>query len=77
MKESAYKKVSLTLKSGNPPKNFMLDGAQQMEISATGASFIFKGDVNYLLQEIAKHPLANIDIAEPTLEEIFMHYYAG
>ncbi len=77
MKESAYKKVSLTFKSGIPSSDFKLDGAQQIEVSATGANFIFKGDVNYLLHEIAKHPLSNIDISEPTLEEIFMHYYAG
>ncbi len=77
MKESAYKKVSLTFKSGIPSSDFKLDGAQQIEVSATGANFIFKGDVNYLLHEIAKYPLSNIDISEPTLEEIFMHYYAG
>ncbi len=77
MKESAYKKVSLTFKSGIPSSDFKLDGAQQIEVSATGANFIFKGDVNYLLHEIAKRPLSNIDISEPTLEEIFMHYYAG
>ena len=77
MKESAYKKISLTVKSGVMPKDFALEGAQQMEVSNAGANFIFKGNVNYLLQEIAKVPLANIDITEPTLEEIFMHYYAN
>ena len=77
MKESAYKKISLTVKSGALPKDYALNGAQQMEVSGTGASFLYKGNVNYLLSEIAKYPLANIDITEPTLEEIFMHYYAG
>ena len=75
MKENAFKNVNLTLKSGTLPKGFKIDGAQHMEITDTGASFIFKGNVNLLLSEIGKYPLANVDIMEPPLEDIFMHYY--
>lgn len=75
MKENAFKNVAFTMKSGTLPKNFTIDGAQHMEITDTGASFIFKGNVNLLLSEIGKYPLANIDIMEPPLEDIFMHYY--
>lgn len=77
MKENAYKNVSFTVKSGGLPKDFSIDGAQQMEVTDNGASFIYKGNVNLLLSEIAKYPLANVDITEPSLEEIFMHYYVG
>ncbi len=76
MKENAYKNVSFTVKNGAVSKSFTIEGAQHMEITDTGASFIYKGNVNLLLSEIAKYPLANIDIMEPPLEEIFMHYYA-
>lgn len=77
MKENAYKNVTFTVLSGGVPKDFTIEGAQHMEITDTGASFIYKGNVNLLLSEIAKYPLANIDIMEPPLEDIFMHYYAG
>jgi ABC-2 type transport system ATP-binding protein len=77
MKENAYKNVTFTVLSGSVPKDFTIEGAQHMEITDTGASFIYKGNVNLLLSEIAKYPLANIDIMEPPLEDIFMHYYAG
>ena len=77
MKENAYKNVSFTVKNGGVPKSFAMEGAQHMEITDTGASFIYKGNVNLLLLEIAKFPLANVDIMEPPLEDIFMHYYAG
>jgi ABC-2 type transport system ATP-binding protein len=76
MKENAYKNVNFTVKSGAVPKGFTIDGAQHMEITDTGASFIYRGNVNLLLTEIAKYPLANVDIMEPPLEDIFMHYYA-
>ena len=77
MKENAYKNVSFTVKNGALPKNFAIDGAQHVETTDTGISFIYKGNMNALLSEIAKYPLLNVDIAEPPLEEIFMHYYAG
>jgi len=75
MKENAFKNVTFTVKSGALPKDFTIDGAQHMEMTDTSASFIFKGNVNLLLSEIGKYPLANVDIMDPPLEDIFMHYY--
>lgn len=46
-----------------------------MQIDGNSVSLIFQGDCNALLAEITKNALTNIDITEPTLEEIFMHYY--
>jgi len=76
LQQSSYKNVSFTMKAGAAPKEIAIAGAQNVEISGDSASFIFKGDVNVLLSEIAKYPLLNVDITEPTLEDIFMHYYA-
>ena len=75
LQQNAFKKVSFTVKNGKPG-SFAVPGAQNVEIADNTVNFIFKGDCNLLLTEIAKHPLSNVDIAEPTLEEIFMHYYA-
>ena len=76
LQESAYKKVGFAAKNNGAVKVFRLDGAQQLEISDNGVSFLYKGNVNALLTEISKYDLANVDITEPSLEEIFMHYYA-
>lgn len=76
LQESAYKKVGFTVKDNGAVKDFRLDGAQQLEIGDSGVSFLYKGNVNALLTEISKYDLANVDITEPSLEEIFMHYYA-
>jgi ABC-2 type transport system ATP-binding protein len=37
--------------------------------------FFFKGDINAVLQKISAIPVTDVTIEEPTLEEIFMHYY--
>ncbi len=74
LQQNSYKKVSFTAKS--PLKDFKVEGAVQVESIGNTVSFIWKGDCNLLLSEIGKHVLSNIDISEPSLEEIFMHYYS-
>lgn len=36
---------------------------------------LFNGDINNLLRELAKINLRSLHIGEPTLEEVFLHYY--
>jgi ABC-2 type transport system ATP-binding protein len=38
-------------------------------------TFTYTGDINVLLKFFAKHPLADLTIEEPELEQIFMSYY--
>ncbi len=74
LQQNAYKKVSFT--TAQPLSAFSVNGAANVEINGGSVSFIFKGDCNLLLREIAKHTISNVDITEPPLEEIFMHYYS-
>lgn len=47
---------------------------QQLEDSI---SFLFSDDINDLIRSLATHRITDLSIAEPDLEEIFMHYYTG
>lgn len=38
-------------------------------------SFLYGGDINLLLQALAKQHIGDLSVDEPDLEEIFMHYY--
>ncbi|MEJ2488047.1 MAG: hypothetical protein P8Y68_20205 [Anaerolineales bacterium] len=38
-------------------------------------SFFFKGDINQVTSLIGAQTISDVIIEEPTLEEIFMHYY--
>lgn len=75
MRENAYKSVSLVFMEDGAAAGFALEGAQNLQVSDWSVSFLYKGGVNPLLAEISKYRLANVDIAEPSLEEIFLHYY--
>jgi ABC-2 type transport system ATP-binding protein len=39
------------------------------------ARFFFKGDINQIMKKLSGMQVADVTIEEPTLEEIFMHYY--
>lgn len=73
LQENAHKKVTFTSKS--PIDSFTLDGANDIQISGNTVSFVYRGDCNALLAAVNNNDLANVDISEPSLEEIFMHYY--
>ncbi|WP_288222371.1 ABC transporter ATP-binding protein [uncultured Clostridium sp.] len=74
LKQSAYKKVAFNI-TDEIPKELNIPGAKNIEINGQNISFLYKGNMNLLLEEIGKFKLANIDITEPSLEEVFMHYY--
>lgn len=52
-------------------------GAMLKSISVlnNSISFLYQGDIRLLLGEVAKLQISDMTIAEPELEEIFMHYY--
>lgn len=75
LREEAYKKVSLTLAEGVAPVKPDLPGISDMKVSGQSMDFIFRGEVNLLVSRLAQYQLQNLEITEPDLEEIFMHYY--
>jgi ABC-2 type transport system ATP-binding protein len=76
LQQHSYKKVALAAKKADSFRGFTVEGATKIETNGDHMSFIFKGDCNLLLNELIKYPLADIEISEPSLEEIFMHYYS-
>ncbi|MEE1239651.1 MAG: DUF4162 domain-containing protein, partial [Acutalibacteraceae bacterium] len=56
-----------------PPE---LDGIKDIKQNGDTVSFLYSGNPSALLSALSKLPITDINIAEPDLEEIFMHYYA-
>ncbi len=73
--ENNYKKFKLELKSSIDQKTFNIPGVSNLELKGSILSFLFKGNVNNILKKITEVELKNVWIEEPSLEEIFMHYY--
>jgi ABC-2 type transport system ATP-binding protein len=54
-----------------------LNGVSDVQTFADGIQFIYTGEYNTLLRELGTHDVREIDISEPPLEDVFMHYYGG
>lgn len=52
-----------------------LPDIRDLQQTENSSSFLYGGDINLLLQELAKQRIEDLSVAEPDLEEIFMHYY--
>lgn len=74
LQQNNYKKVTITAE-GIDPARFNLPGVTNLNADDGTLHFFFKGDVNTILRTISRIPVSDLTIEEPTLEEIFMHYY--
>ncbi len=54
---------------------FDLPGVTNLEQSNGRIRFFYKGDINAVMRKLGGVTVSDLTIEEPTLEEIFMHYY--
>ena len=54
---------------------FNISGVTNLEIKDNIISFLYRGNINFIMKKISEIEIANLWIEEPDLEEIFMHYY--
>ena len=72
---TTYKKIKLDFKYEISKNLLSIDGISGAKINGSELCFLFKGDINTIIQELAGSQLDNVLIEEPDLEEIFLHYY--
>lgn len=73
--ENNYKKFKIEVKSKVDKDYFKVKGVNKLEIEDNIVSFLFKGNINLIIQKLANLEISNVWVEEPSLEEIFMHYY--
>jgi len=74
LQQNNYKKVQVTA-DGLNAAHFDLPGVTNLELANSTVRFFFKGDINAIMGKIGALTVSDVTIEEPTLEEIFMHYY--
>ncbi|MCS1351055.1 ABC transporter ATP-binding protein [Mechercharimyces sp. CAU 1602] len=75
LKENSPKKVELETVSHTALESFDLPGISNLERKEEVISFLYRGNINPLMQKLAAIEILTLSIEEPDLEEIFMHYY--
>lgn len=52
-----------------------LDGISNLTRDSDGVAFVYSGDINTLLHTLSGCQIQDLCIEEPSLEDVFMHYY--
>jgi ABC-2 type transport system ATP-binding protein len=73
--ENNYKKFKVQLRSEIDKNYFDIGGVSNLEVKSNIVSFLFKGNINQIIKRISDVEISNVWVEEPSLEEIFMHYY--
>lgn len=74
MRANQFKKVHLHF-HGEWENTFQIVGVLQEHITDTSYEFIYNGHTRELLEQLRLVPFDDVTIEEPSLEEVFMHYY--
>lgn len=69
-----YKKIRIAAENLNE-RDFSFKGITNLSRENGILSFFYKGDINQVTQVLSGMQLQDVVIEEPTLEEIFIHYY--
>lgn len=74
LQKDNYKKIRVQATDLDEGR-FDVDGVTNLERDDGAVHFFYKGDINVIMRIISEREVGDVSIEEPTLEEIFMHYY--
>ena len=74
LQQNNYKKVRVVADNLDAAY-FSLPGVTNLEHQSGAVRFFYKGDINAVMHKIGEITVSDVTVEEPTLEEIFMHYY--
>ncbi len=74
LREDNYKKITIRGKDIKEA-DFVMEGCTEVKLNQDELKFYYKGDINTMTKAISSKEVKDLLIEEPTLEEIFMHYY--
>ena len=74
LRANQFRNVRISFKDGNIPV-LDLPGVISSRCENGLLHLFFNGDINFLIKTLGNFDIANLWLEEPTLEEVFMHYY--
>lgn len=74
--ENATKRFTLQMAQAPDASVFGLEGVSDLDVTDHSVSFLYRGRINDITRVISGLDLQDLQVEEPDLEEIFLHYYA-
>jgi ABC-2 type transport system ATP-binding protein len=75
LQQKHLRKVAIASPRALGPADFPSGHATEFSREGDTVRFLYAGDGNTLVRELARFDIRDLLVEEPTLEEIFMHYY--
>jgi ABC-2 type transport system ATP-binding protein len=76
LRKKQLKKVHIEFEDQKNKENFNIPGTESVVIGPNKRiSFMYSGNINELVSLLSETRINNLMIEEPSLDEIFMHYY--
>jgi ABC-2 type transport system ATP-binding protein len=76
LRKKQLKRIFIEFGEPVSPENISIPGVENLNIGPGNVlSFFYSGDINELVRSLSGKKLNNLMIEEPSLDEIFMHYY--
>jgi ABC-2 type transport system ATP-binding protein len=74
LQKENYKKIGIFANDLDETQ-FDIEGVSNLAKSDGEVTFFYRGDINVITRLLSENTISDVSIEEPTLEEIFMHYY--
>ncbi len=75
LRKNSYKKIRLISNNNIDKEYFTGKGIADFQLNDKEASFIYRGKASEIISQINELNIIDVYIEEPSLEEIFLHYY--
>ncbi len=75
LKANRVREMTITFRQPIDPRTFESDGIVMLERSERRIRISVRGDLNPLIRTLAQYDVQDLAIREPSLEDIFLHYY--
>ncbi len=75
LRKNGYKKIQLIVNEQISKDYFKEDSVADYKLKGNKVTFIYRGEADKIIEKIYNLKVEDVFIEEPTLEEIFLHYY--
>jgi ABC-2 type transport system ATP-binding protein len=75
--ERGGKRVTLHTEDSLTEADLALEGVVDLTLLGDGVQFVYTGDYDALLEHLTRFSIVDLEVEEPPLEEVFMHFYEG
>ena len=75
LRHDNYKKIKVVSNKTLDSSIFNIEGVTELKSIEAEANFMYKGNMNKIIEKLSSVDVKNLLVQEPTLEEIFMYYY--